>query len=142
MAEREQKVSKVARVKHMNKNHNACISRRPLDTPRKREGKKRNTPRRPSEPIFSQPPPQRLAEIRPMARTEKAPKQKHSTTEAEHTQNQNTDEHDTKQSKGREERSAKRSAHEIAIHAVPCVFSSKTSHIQQDSEQEITHAPK
>ena len=74
------------------------------------------------------PPPQRPAEIRPMTRTEKAPKQKHTTAGAEHTQHQNTNEHDTTNTKGREERSDKRPAHEIAPDAVPCVSSSETSH--------------
>ena len=90
-------------MKHIHKDYNVCISRRPQATPRKREGRKRNTPRRPPKPTLSRPPPQRPAEIRPMTRTEKAPKQKHTTPGAEHNQHQ-TQTKPTRQTPRRERR--------------------------------------
>ena len=121
---------KVARVKQITADYIACISRRPKVTPRKREGKKRNNPRRPPGPTFSQPPPQRLAEIRQMTQTEKHP-HKSTPQQRRNTPTPNTKEQDTTTTKGRGERSAKRPAHEIAPDTVPCVLSSENSYIHK-----------
>ena len=121
---------KVARVKQITAYYIERISRRPKVTPRKREGEKRNKPRRPTGPIFSQPPPQRLAETRLMTQTEKHP-HKSTPQQRRNTPTPNTKAQNTTTTKGRGERSAKRPAHEIAPDTVPCVLSSETSYIHK-----------